>query len=440
MTAAGATPPVDLAGRRVTVVGLGRFGGGIGVTRWLCGVGAKVTVSDAASEADLADSLQRIKDLDVTLNLGSHERADFLQADLLVVNPAVPKEMPLLVEAQAAGIPRTSEINLFLQRCGGRVVGITGTAGKSTTAALTAKVLARKYTTHLGGNIGGSLLESLPAIAADHMVVLELSSFQLEDLPLVGISPKIALVTNLSANHLDRHGAMEAYAEAKKNIFRFQGAEDLLILNTACRQTSSWADQAPGQVQWFDWSDEPFEMLLPGGHNQANAQAAWAVGRYLGVDRRSAAQAIGRFTGLPHRLTFVAERDGVRFFNDSKCTTPPGAIVALKAFEPRRAVIILGGYDKGSGFDQLGAEAARLAKAVVVMGATKDKIAAAVRSSRSGLLPALEEVDDLPGAVVAARDHAAPGDVVLLSPACASFDMFANYEQRGEAFVRLVGR
>jgi UDP-N-acetylmuramoylalanine--D-glutamate ligase len=215
--------------------------------------------------------------------------------------------------------------------------------GKSTTAAMTGEILRTRYTTHVGGNIGGSLLSLLADIRDDHVVVAELSSFQLEDLPLAGVSPHVALVTNLQPNHLDRHGSMEAYVAAKKNIFAHQTSDDVLILNRADSALAKWADEAPGKVDWFDPADEPFELVIPGVHNQANAQATWAAARQLGMDRAAAAEALKGFRGLPHRLEVVAECDGVRYVNDSKCTTPAGTIVAMGAFEPRRCVVIVGG-------------------------------------------------------------------------------------------------
>lgn len=436
-------PAGGLAGKRVTVIGLGRFGGGIGVTKWLCAQGARVTVSDKAPASDLADSIKALGGADVTLHLGGHLEEDFLKTDLLIVNPAVPRDMDLYKAAVAAGVPRTTEINLFIERCPGRLVGITGSVGKSTTTAMIGAILERKFTTHVGGNIGKSLLEELGAIAGDHVVVLELSSFQLEDLPLVAVSPQIALVTNLLPNHLDRHGTMEAYGDAKKNIFRFQHKSDVLILNDSCPVTSEWASEVRGRVEFFHAApagDEAFELCLPGEHNQSNAQAAWTACRELGVDRETAAGALAGFRGLTHRLEFVVEREGVRYFNDSKCTTPEGAMVALGAFGLRKAVVIVGGYDKHVSFDALGAMLAGRAKAVVGIGATREQILAAVEARRDGQSPVLVRAGDMASAVEAARGLASCGDVVLLSPACASYDMFRNYEQRGEMFAELARR
>jgi UDP-N-acetylmuramoylalanine--D-glutamate ligase len=428
-----------LSGQRVTVVGLGRFGGGVGVTQWLCQQGAKVTVVDKADEAALADSVAQLAGCEVTLHLGGHREADFVDTDLLVVNPAVPKDLPELLAAEATGVPRTSEINLFLERCPAPVVGITGSVGKSTTTAMIGEILAGKFSAHVGGNIGGSLLGVLADIQPDHVVVVELSSFQLEDLPLLGVGPNVAVVTNLQPNHLDRHGDMANYGAAKKNIVAFQRPDDVLVLNRADAQLAAWADDALGRVDWFDPADEPFELAIPGLHNQANAQAAWAAARQLGIDRQTAAAALKEFRGLPHRLQLAAQRDGVRYVNDSKCTTPGGAMVALDAFERGRCVILVGGYDKGVGFDELGQALAERAKGVIAMGQTGPAIAAAVEGARQGQSPVVEKADDLPSAVAAAERLAEPGDVVLLSPACASYDQFDNYEQRGDVFVHLAG-
>ena len=428
----------QLADKRVTVVGLGRFGGGLGATQWLCHQGARVTVSDLADADSLSESIAALDGLDVTLHLGGHDEKDFLSADLLVVSPAVPKDSPLLAAAEAAGVARTSEINLFLQRCAAPVVGVTGTTGKSTTVAMLGQVLSGAYTTHVGGNIGLSLLDSLGRIGPDHLVVLELSSFQLEDLSLTRLGPRAAVVTNLWPNHLDRHKTLEAYAAAKKNIFRFQRPGDVLFLNAACPALARWADEAPAEVEFFDPDDEPFQLTLPGEHNQANAQAAWAVARRFGVDREVAAAALRTFAALPHRLQFVAELHGVRYYNDSKCTTPEAAVAALEAFPPRSVVMIVGGYDKGASFEKLARLIAERVKAVVALGATREKILVEIEQWRTQPTPAIERATDLAGAVDLARTHACAGNAVLLCPACASYDMFTNYEQRGQAFTAMV--
>jgi len=431
---------IDLARKKVTVVGLGRFGGGIGVTRWLRGQGAEVTVSDRAGADELIGSVAQLEGLSVKLHLGGHDIDDFLRTDLLVVSPAIPPDIPPLKAAARAGVPRTTEMNLFLQRCDAPIVGITGSVGKSTTTAMIGDILSRSHTVHVGGNIGKSLLGDLEAIQTGHVVVLEMSSFQLEEIEAIGVGPAVALVTNLSPNHLDRHGTMEAYARAKQNIFRFQNESDLLILNSADEALAGWGDLAPGRVEFFDPLGEAFDLQVTGEHNQINAQAAWAVASQFGIDRATAADALRNFESLPHRLQLVAEGRGVKYYNDSKCTTPGGLIVALEAFEPRTVVLIAGGSDKDVSFDTMGAAVAQRAKAVVVLGATTGKITEAVEKSRCDPMPAVHTAVDLEGAVAAAAELAGEGDVVLLSPACASYDMFTDYQQRGDQFVQLAAR
>ena len=434
-------PPGSLSGKRVTVVGLGRFGGGIGVTQWLCGQGAEVTVSDRASANDLAGSVAQLEGFSgVKLHLGAHDPGDFLQTDLLVVSPAIRPDIGPLKAAAQAGVPRTTEMNLFLERCAAPIVGITGSVGKSTTTAMIGDILSRKFTVHVGGNIGKSLLRDLEAIKGDHVVVLEMSSFQLEETEAIGISPAVALVTNLSPNHLDRHGTMEAYARAKQNIFRFQGESDLLILNSADEALDGWGDLAPGRVEFFNPGGRRFDLQVTGEHNQINAQAAWAVARGFGIDRAGAADALRNFESLPHRLQLIAQGRGVKYYNDSKCTTPGGLIVALEAFERRTVIVIAGGSDKDVSFDKMGAAVAQRAKALVVLGATAGKIAAATEKSRCDPEPPVHTAVDLERAVATAAELAGEGDVVLLSPACASYDMFTNYQERGARFVELAAR
>jgi UDP-N-acetylmuramoylalanine--D-glutamate ligase len=448
---------MDVAGKRVTVLGLGRFGGGVGVAKWLCSRGARVTVSDQAPAEKLAESVAALAGLDITLHLGGQQSDDFTTPDLLVVSPAVPPQAEPIRLAAAAKVPRTTEINLFIVRCPAQIVGITGSVGKSTTTAMTGQVLASKLPTHVGGNIGRSLLSELGQIRPDHAVVLELSSFQLDELPEIGISPHVALVTNLLPNHLDRHGTMEAYGQAKKNIFRFQRPGDVLVLSAADELTRNWAREAAAgvRVEYFDPAAEQFELSVVGEHNQTNAQAAWAAARQFGVSRDQAATALKAFAGLRHRLQFVAEIGGVRYFNDSKCTTPQGAIVALESFPPRSAVMIVGGYDKHISFDALGAALAGRVKAVVTVGATAGAIASAVKAAiaagrgqadsrhaadslHAADSPTVIAAESFEQAVALARQAARPGEAVVLSPACASYDMFHNYEERGDAFAKLV--
>lgn len=431
--------PENLTGKRVTVVGLGRFGGGVGAASWLCSQGAIVTVTDAAPADALEESIAQLSDLEINFDLGGHSPESFTQADLLVVSPAIPPQMPLLKQARQAGKPITTEINLFIERCPCKIVAITGSVGKSTTTAMVGEVLKTRYRTHVGGNIGKSLLPDLDKISADDIAVLEISSFQLEYTREINFRPDIALVTNLIPNHLDRHETMENYSDAKQNIFRFQVASDLLILNAVDDAIKVWASDAPSRVEFFSPDDDAFDLAIPGLHNQANAQATWAIAKSLGISRHDTARALGKFPGLIHRLEFVCENQLIKFFNDSKCTTPTGAVVALNAFAPGKTILLAGGYDKKVSFAELAQTIATRAKAVIAFGQVGAQIAADVKNAPGFHCElVVENVDTLEEAFAGALKLSAPGDNILLSPACASYDQFTNYQQRGELFRKLV--
>ena len=468
----GSCAVTAFAGKRVVVMGLGRFGGGIGVARWLCEQGARVLVTDLSTEAALAQSMASLDGLGLDYRLGGHAAADLDGCDLIVVSPAVDKrKSDFFQTAVEKGIAWTTEMTLFLERCCAKIVGITGTAGKSTTTAMVGAILEaaqhasgwRYRRVWLGGNIGRSLLADLAGMTPDDVVVLELSSFQLEDVARLSRSPDLALVTNVRDNHLDRHGNLQTYAAAKGNIYRFQPRHGWLAL-----PFDEGVDLLPG-----GWEDKPrlyrfgadrdtgkarigcrnntrsetelvaMPLKVPGLHNVHNAAGALAISRMLGVADAVALPALGAFGGLPHRLEFVREYQGVRYYNDSKATSPEAAMTSLRAFDCP-VVMLLGGSDKGSSFGSFAEGLIKNAKAVVCMGQTGPAIAAAMRKAATRqestpLRPALcRSAEDLAEAVKAAQGMAEPGDVVLLSPACASFDWFSNYEERGERFKRIV--
>jgi UDP-N-acetylmuramoylalanine--D-glutamate ligase len=454
----------EFSGKRIVVMGLGRFGGGIGVTRWLCNQGARVHVTDLATPDDLAGSLDTIKGLALTHRLGGHDESDLDDCHLLVVSPAVDKSKSNFFKAALRqGIPWTSEMNLFLERCRGRIVGITGTVGKSTTTAMIGAILesAQRSTgwrhgrVWLGGNIGKSLLDDLPEIGPRDIVVLELSSFQLEDAAQIRRSPHVAVITNLRDNHLDRHGTMQAYADAKANIYRFQSAEDWVIMPRGEGNehlSAEWTDRR--QIVRYsvdpesrrihierrdgggETRDTDLRLAVPGLHNLKNAAAAMAVARILGVPDDLADQSLSGFAGLAHRLEFVREYQGVKYYNDSKATTPDAAMTSLRAFEGG-VVMIVGGSDKGSPFEELGRFIAHHAKAAVCIGQTAPMIEAAIAAANTSS-PEARSASDFGEAVELARHLATRGDVVLLSPACASYDWFKNYEERGDRFKKIV--
>ena len=443
-------------GRSVTIMGLGLFGGGVGSARFFAARGARVTVTDLKDASALAPSLKALEGLPITFHLGGHPAADFTGADVLVVSPAVPKTSPFLRMAEEAGAEITSEMNLFVAACPAPILGVTGSNGKSTTASLAGAMLARWRPSRVGGNIGKSLLGELDEIRPDEIVVLELSSFQLEDLARLRRSPRTAVVTCLSENHMDRHGTMEAYVDAKKNILRFQKAGDVAVLNADDRIVRSWKGEARGRVVYYsaagplvegvfaDRSQMVFRLggreeradlagrnPLRGRHNLSNILAAATAARLLDVPPETIAEAVAAFRPLPHRLEPIGRREGVLFINDSKATTPLAARAAVEAFE-EPVVLIAGGYDKHSDPSPMVEAIRRRVRAVLLIGATAEALEKAI--GRKG--PVVERAGSLEAAVGRAVALARPGDVVLLAPGHASWDMFENYECRGEAFRR----
>jgi UDP-N-acetylmuramoylalanine--D-glutamate ligase len=435
---------IDLSGQRITVAGLGRFGGGIAVSKWLAQQGARVLVTDQAQSEALAESVQQLAGLPIEFRLGEHREEDFTHCDLVVASPAVPPTSKFLQAARTAGVPITTEIRLFIERCPARIVGVTGTKGKSTTTALLGLMLKSRHVTHIGGNIGRSLLEDLPNIKPDHLVVLELSSFMLEYLAEAQWSPHIAVITLLAPDHLDRHGTFESYVRIKMNILRFQKPDDYAVLNENCSDLRTFVDLTPAKVILFGLVNrKPFDLKLPGRHNQLNAQAAFAAASIFEVNWDDAQDAIRDFCGLPHRLQLVHEHAGVRYINDSIATIPEAALAALESFPPKTVIQIVGGYDKHLPLAPLCAAVVERAKAVLCIGQTGAALAQSINAHTAYDSPrlasaALYECGDLATAMKVARQIASPGDTILLSPGCASYDQFQNFEQRGEIFAQLA--
>ncbi len=454
---------INLEGMRVTVMGLGRFGGGASVTRWLTDQGASVLLTDIEPEEKLASSVARISDLvksgRVQLRLNGHNVSDFTTCDLVVANPAVPKpwENRFLRAAWAAGIPVTTEIRLTVDRLPlrDRVIGVTGSAGKSTTSAMIHHILtACGFKSVFGGNIGGSLLGSCGAITNETNVVLEFSSAMMcwlgglariapADLATAHNkeewSPRVAVVTNLSPNHLDWHGDLEHYRRSKQEILRSQQNGDVAVLPGGS-ESAEWKTQKG--VERVVPRGEIAGLAIPGRHNRQNAMVAVEAALLAepGLDRDRAEAAVRDFKGLPHRLQLAAalrRTDGVvRCFNDSKSTTPEACLLAVAAFEESgeagagRVHLIAGGYDKGSDLSAVGALAGRLA-GLYTVGATGPNIAKAAGGRA-------KECGTVERATRTALEAARGGDVILLSPACASWGQFENFERRGELFVSIV--
>ncbi len=452
-------------------MGLGRFGGAIGAIRYLVKHGAEVLVTDLREQAALESSLAQLRETPPhTLRLGEHRDEDFTTCDLVVASAAIPGDNRYLQLARERGIPVTREMNLFWERNPGRVVAITGTNGKSTTTALTHALLSRAFPGRvwLGGNIGKSLLPEVEQIRPGDWVVLELSSFQLEDLAPLRPNPAVAVVTNFSPNHLDRHPSIAAYRSAKQQLLAFQTADQVAILNQDDPDVSAWPTAA--RKFWFGGDDigregmfvyTPGEfprhaifrlglreqvyplgewLRLPGRHNVLNALAASATALALGAQAAHIEQGIREFAGLPHRLQLVAERDGVRYFNDSKSTTPAATVLALRSFRAPTWLIV-GGYDKQIAFDDLLAEVAtRPPSGITCIGQVGEHLAAQLQQlvSARNLPTKVQNCSDLRAAMTLIGEHVRPGEVVLLSPGCASYDQFENYEHRGEEFTRLI--
>jgi UDP-N-acetylmuramoylalanine--D-glutamate ligase len=426
----------DLRGKRVTVAGLGRFGGNIAASRWLVEQGATVTVTDMATREKLADSVKQLDGLPITWRLGEHREEDFTRADVVVASPAIPTTNPYLQAATKAGVPVTTEIRLVVERCPATIVGVTGTKGKSTTTALLGEMLKTRHTTWVGGNIGGSLLFDLPKVKPSNVVLLELSSYMLEHLGALRWSPHVALVTMITADHLEWHGSFENYLRAKANILCYQKPTDYAVMPEDNRPALTMADLSPGRLVMFGLKGRRrFELALPGEHNQLNAQGAFAAAQVMGVTWDDAQRAVRDFPGLPHRLQLVYERDGVRYVNDSIATIPEAAIQGLDAF-PRGTVIqIVGGYDKHLDMTGMTRALAERAKAVLTIGDLGPELAKQVRAAGA---KGVHECGDLATAMGRANEIATSGDVVLLSTGCASYDQFTNFEQRGEMFARLA--
>jgi len=446
------------AGKRILVMGLGRFGGGLDSVIFAARLGREVIVTDLSGEADLAAPMKTLQGFsNIQYHLGGHRPEDFGRdgADIIVVNPAVPPDNSFVRLAESAGRHITSQLEIFFELCPAKIVGITGSNGKSTTTTLTSHLLEagigqpgiEYQRVWLGGNIGNKpLLEILDQIGPADLVVLELSSFQLEQLARIRKAPQAAIITNLTPNHLDRHGTFEAYCRAKENIFIHQslsGPQPALgVFNADDSVTRGWYEKYRGQAgrlcRTFGPGDVPTDLaevfVLAGPANRSNLAAALAVADYFSVARDRIRKAITSYRGLPHRLELVVRRKGVGWYDDSKATTPISSIAALEAFDCPE-IIIAGGYDKHIPFDEFGKAIAAKAKAAILIGQTADKIAAAISAGRTpDSRLDVHRAGTLQEAVQLADRLSRPGDVVLLSTACASYDMFRHYEHRAAVF------
>jgi len=448
---------MDLRGKRVLVMGLGLQGSGMAAARYAAQQGAIVRVTDMKSPEILAPSVQALAGLPIEFVLGEHRHEDFLWAEMVIRNPGIPLTSPYLRLALKHGASIEMESALFFLACPGRIIGITGTRGKTTTASLIYKILQDSgASTVLGGNVAGvETLSLLPRITPETLVVLELSSWQLEGLAPHALSPSVAVMTNVYPDHLNTYNGMEDYAEAKANIFRHQHTDDLAIFNFDNPWTRRFGEEAPGQV-WFTSIERggsfkrgsttisPFifnETPLVGKHNLANVLLATTTARLLGVPDEIIDRAVRSFHSVAHRLEEVAIVNGVRYINDSASTTPVAGQVGVEAFEGC-IVLVAGGNTKHLPLESWPATIVHRCRDVVLLAGTgTDELLPILHEevAKQGVSDPIHGVfDSLNRALDTAVSLTQPGDVLLFSPGFTSFGMFLNEFDRGDQFVAYV--
>lgn len=443
-------------GKKTVVCGVGVSN--LPLIRLLRGAGMAVEARDKKDLSALGEAGAELERLGVKLISGD-KYLDDIDADLIYRSPGIRPDMPGFVEATRRGAVLTSEMEAFFEVCPARIIAITGSEGKTTTSTIIAKMLeAQGRRVFLGGNIGTPLLDRVPEMSADDYVVVELSSFQLMTMKR---SASVAVVTNVTPNHLDIHKGMDEYIAAKANVFVHQSADGCVALNADNDITRSFEKKAKGEVRWFSlerkvengaYFDGEWlvaveggverkivradEIKVPGMHNAANYLTAICAVR--GIVGDDAISSVARdFGGVEHRIEFVREVDGVKYYNDSIASSPTRTIAGLKSFS-QKVVLIAGGYDKHIPFEPLAAELPAHVKTLVLCGATADKIEDAARAVAG--CPPIVRADGFDQAVLMARDAAEDGDIVLMSPACASFDLFKNFAERGEKFKNIVSK
>lgn len=450
----------DWTGKRVLILGAARQGAAL--ARWLTKHGSRVTLSDARGEEQLTSIRAALADLPIQWALGGHPLGLLDDCDLLCISGGVPLSLPIVVEANRRGIPVSNDTQIFMEAVPCKTVGITGSAGKTTTTALVGRMAKEAFgqSVFIGGNIGDPLINYVDEMKPADLAILEISSFQLEQMT---ISPNVSAILNITPNHLDRHGTMEAYTAAKARVLDFQSKDDSAILGRD--DTGAWNLRGRVQGKLFAFSlrelDEGLngaylqngllnlrdgnaylplvtreKILLRGDHNVSNVLAAFTIGHAAGLPLDAMLAAAEDFRGVPHRLEFVRELRGACWYNDSIATAPERTMAAIKSFE-EPIVLLLGGRDKNLPWDDLAALIRQRVDHVVVFGEAAEKIVKAVGRLKSGERPfSLDRCETLHEAVFKAAETAEPGDVVLLSPGGTSYDAFKDFEERGEKFTK----
>jgi UDP-N-acetylmuramoylalanine--D-glutamate ligase len=445
---------MDLQNKRALVVGLGKSG--VASALFLKARGARVTVSDSKPEAELRSEILLLLEHGITVETGGHGDRTFRGQDLIVVSPGVPSDSPQLMQARTLGEPVIGEVELAARFLPGPVVAITGANGKTTTTSLAGEIIkAGNFPALVGGNIGTPAITLVDQARTETWIVLEVSSFQLETIE--GFRPRIAVILNITPDHLDRHKTFPNYVNAKARIFEYQQPDDFSILNADDVTTAGLAGFVRAQLFWFSRKKEvergafvraaniffrdghrecqimPLaEIPLKGAHNLENALAAVSVGALVGCEPGQIREAVRNFKAVEHRLEFVARIAGVDYYNDSKATNVDATIKALESF-PANIHLILGGKDKGSDYTVLNDLLRQRVKRVYTIGAAAAKIESHIQGAAEVL-----HAETLENAIRQASESAAVGDIVLLAPACASFDQFKNYEHRGRVFKEVV--
>ena len=451
----------DWNGKRVTILGGARQGQG--AARWFAGHGAHVTVNDRRTSEQMATARSALADTPVTWVLGSHPVEILDTTDIVCLSGGVPLDNPIVVGALRRGIPLTNDTQVFMEIVPCQTIGITGSAGKTTPTTLVGRMAKAAFgdRVFVGGNIGDPLLNYVDKMKPDDLAILEISSFQLEQLTL---SPNVAAVLNITPNHLDRHGTMQAYTAAKQGILNFQSPADTAVLNR--EDPGSWhlrgkvngrlisfgfgrfsgkqvgSFLSDGILSLYERGKEiPLlrrdQIQLLGEHNVMNVLAAFTIGYAAGLPLDAMRKTAEAFRGVAHRLEFIREWDGAKWYNDSIATTPERTMAAIRSFtEP--IVLLLGGRDKNLPWEELAALVHERVERVVIFGEAAEKIAAGLEQAHGPLQKTVERCKDLEEAVQAAVRLTEPGEVVLLSPGCTSFDQFRDFEERGKAFRKWV--
>jgi UDP-N-acetylmuramoylalanine--D-glutamate ligase len=445
---------MDVKDKRVLVVGLGKSG--VASALFLKKHGARVTVSDTKSPDQLREEIPLLLDHGITVETGGHGERTFRGQDLIVVSPGVPVDAAPLVQARAAGEPVIGEIELAAQNLSGPIVAITGSNGKTTTTTLVGEILsAGGLTVSVGGNIGTPAISLAERATKETIVVLEVSSFQLETIQT--FRPKIAVILNVTPDHLDRHRTFQTYVDAKARIFENQQPSDFAVLNEDDPTCHTLSDRTRAQIFWFSRKREiqrgayvrderiffrdaqshrevmlVSEIPLKGAHNVENVLAGVCAGMLMGCEPAKIREAVKNFKAVEHRLEYVATIKGVDYFNDSKATNVDATIKALESF-PKNIHLILGGKDKGSDYSVLNDLLRERVKRVYTIGAAAEKIESHIKGAAE-----MVHAETLENAIRRASAVAQPGDIVLLAPACASFDQFQSYNHRGRVFKEVV--